>query len=415
MPDDRRVRIAQETLDIYAPIANRLGMSQHQERARGAVVQVPRADGVRVAAHPGRGQAPAPPQGMIEQLAADIRSKLSEAQVPVISIDGRVKRLYSIWLKLKAPEDRSRAGLRLRRAPHRHAEREGLLRRARHHPPDLVAGARPHQGFHRDAAAQRLPVAAHLGDQRSRVSVRGADSHRRNAPARGRRHRRALEVQGRPRRRRQRDEQYFQWLRQLLEWQQEVRDPQEFLSNLKIDLYPEEVYTFTPRGTVKVLPKGSTAIDFAYAIHTDVGHQCVGARVNGRMVPLRTRLKNGDIVEIVAQPDAQAQPRLAELRRHLARAQQDQAPDPGRGEGARRRARPAACSTRKRAASASTARSCSKASRRKVLTELARRQGRRSARADRLRQAVAAAGARQDRPAGSAEGAGARSTRSCRR
>src|SRR5204863_2419708 len=96
-----------------------------------------------------------------------------------------------------------------------------------------------------------------------------------------------------------RDEQYFQWLRQLLEWQQEVRDPQEFLTNLKIDLYPEEVYTFTPRGTVKVLPKGSTAIDFAYAIHTDVGHQCVGARVNGRMVPLRTRLKNGDIVEIV--------------------------------------------------------------------------------------------------------------------
>src|SRR5687767_3366850 len=99
-----------------------------------------------------------------------------------------------------------------------------------------------------------------------------------------------------------RDEQYFQWLRQLLEWQQEVRDPQEFLQNLKIDLYPEEVYTFTPRGQVKVLPKGSTAVDFAYAIHTDVGHRCVGARVNGRMVPLRTRLKNGDIVEIVTNP-----------------------------------------------------------------------------------------------------------------
>jgi guanosine-3',5'-bis(diphosphate) 3'-pyrophosphohydrolase len=96
-----------------------------------------------------------------------------------------------------------------------------------------------------------------------------------------------------------RDEQYFQWMRQLLEWQQEVRDPQEFLTNLKIDLYPEEVYTFTPRGQVKVLPKGSTPVDFAYAIHTDVGHRCVGARVNGRIVPLRTRLKNGDIVEIV--------------------------------------------------------------------------------------------------------------------
>ena len=80
-----------------------------------------------------------------------------------------------------------------------------------------------------------------------------------------------------------------------------MRDPQEFIQNLKIDLYPEEVYTFTPRGEVKALPRGATPIDFAYAIHTDVGHQCVGARVNGAMVPLRHRLKNGDIVEIVTQ------------------------------------------------------------------------------------------------------------------
>src|SRR3989441_988422 len=99
----------------------------------------------------------------------------------------------------------------------------------------------------------------------------------------------------------QRDERYFQWMRQLLDMQQEVRDPQEFIQNLKVELYPEEVYTFTPKGLVKALPRGATAIDFAYAIHTDVGHQCVGARVNGKMVPLRTRLKNGDIVEIVTQ------------------------------------------------------------------------------------------------------------------
>jgi guanosine-3',5'-bis(diphosphate) 3'-pyrophosphohydrolase len=96
-----------------------------------------------------------------------------------------------------------------------------------------------------------------------------------------------------------RDEQYFVWLRQLLEWQQEVRDPQEFLQNLKIELYPEEVYIFTPRGEVKALPRDATPVDFAYAIHTDVGHQCVGARVNGKMVPLRARLRNGDIVEIL--------------------------------------------------------------------------------------------------------------------
>src|SRR6202008_3493247 len=81
--------------------------------------------------------------------------------------------------------------------------------------------------------------------------------------------------------------------------QQEVRDPQEFIQNLKVELYPEEVYTFTPKGQVKAFPRGATPIDFAYAIHTDVGHQCVGARVNGKMVPLRARLKNGDIVEIV--------------------------------------------------------------------------------------------------------------------
>ncbi|HEY3884149.1 MAG TPA: TGS domain-containing protein, partial [Vicinamibacterales bacterium] len=96
-----------------------------------------------------------------------------------------------------------------------------------------------------------------------------------------------------------RDEQYFLWLRQLLEFQQEVRDPQEFLQNLKIELYPEEVYIFTPKGEVKALPRDATPVDFAYAIHTDVGHQCVGARVNGKMVPLRTRIRNGDIVQVM--------------------------------------------------------------------------------------------------------------------
>ncbi len=78
--------------------------------------------------------------------------------------------------------------------------------------------------------------------------------------------------------------------------------PNEFLSTLKIDLYPEEVYTFTPKGKVVVLPRDSTPIDFAYAIHTEVGHTCVGAKVNGRMVPLRHKLRSGDIVEIITQP-----------------------------------------------------------------------------------------------------------------
>jgi GTP pyrophosphokinase len=100
-----------------------------------------------------------------------------------------------------------------------------------------------------------------------------------------------------------RDEERLNWIRQLVEWQKEMTDPNEFLSSLKMDLYPDEVYTFTPKGKVVVVPAGSTPVDFAYTIHTEVGHTCVGAKINGRMVPLRTKLRTGDIVEIVTQKD----------------------------------------------------------------------------------------------------------------
>jgi GTP pyrophosphokinase len=98
-----------------------------------------------------------------------------------------------------------------------------------------------------------------------------------------------------------RDEQRLSWLRQVVEWQREMADPGEFLSTLKIDLYPEEVYTFTPKGKVVILPRDATPIDFAYTIHSQVGDTCVGAKVNGRIVPLRYKLRSGDIVEILTQ------------------------------------------------------------------------------------------------------------------
>ncbi len=100
-----------------------------------------------------------------------------------------------------------------------------------------------------------------------------------------------------------RDEERLNWIRQLVEWQKEMTDPNEFLSSLKMDLYPDEVYTFTPKGKVVVVPAGATPVDFAYTIHTEVGHTCVGAKINGRMMPLRTKLRTGDIVEIVTQKD----------------------------------------------------------------------------------------------------------------
>ncbi|KPK50171.1 MAG: GTP pyrophosphokinase [Myxococcales bacterium SG8_38_1] len=91
----------------------------------------------------------------------------------------------------------------------------------------------------------------------------------------------------------------FVWLRQLMEFQQEVADPEEFYESVKVDLFPDDVYVFTPKGDVKTFPRGSTPVDFAYAVHSDVGHRCSGARVNGAIVPLRHKMQNGDVVEII--------------------------------------------------------------------------------------------------------------------
>ncbi len=96
-----------------------------------------------------------------------------------------------------------------------------------------------------------------------------------------------------------RDEENFAWLKQLVKWQQDLEDPSEFIDTVKVDLFSEEVYVFTPTGDLKVLPRGATCVDFAYSVHTEVGHTCSGAKVNGRMVPLATELRNGDRVEVM--------------------------------------------------------------------------------------------------------------------
>ncbi|MDD2855695.1 MAG: bifunctional (p)ppGpp synthetase/guanosine-3',5'-bis(diphosphate) 3'-pyrophosphohydrolase [Desulfuromonadaceae bacterium] len=100
----------------------------------------------------------------------------------------------------------------------------------------------------------------------------------------------------------EKDVKRFAWLRQLLEWQQDLQDSKEFMDSVKVELFSEEVYVFTPKGDVKGYPKGSTPIDFAYSVHTDIGHRCVGAKVNGKLVPLKYELKNGDIVEVITSP-----------------------------------------------------------------------------------------------------------------
>ena len=126
-------------------------------------------------------------------------------------------------------------------------------------------------------------------------------------------------------------DQHLGWFRQLLELQQDTHSPEEFLEFLKIDLYQDEIFIFTPQGDVKRLPKGSTPIDFAFHVHTEVGLKCQGAKINGRIAPLHRELKSGDTVEILTSASRQAEPRLAEPRPHRPRAAQDQAVDQPRG------------------------------------------------------------------------------------
>ncbi len=299
MPEEKRIRTAQETLDIYAPIANRLGMSKVKNELEELCfkhLESKAYDGLKAKVDGRRKVA----EGMIEELRQVIGAKLQEAQVPVVSIDGRIKRLYSIHLKLRRQKiDLEQVydfvALRVVTQSVKDCYAAlGIIHQTWSPVPgrikDFIAMPRPngYQSLHTSVVSDRgFPFEVQIRtEEMHHVAEEGIAAHWKYKEGR-------VGAQS--------DEQYFRWLRQLLEWQQEIRDPQEFIQNLKVDLYPEEVYTFTPRGEVKALPRDATPIDFAYAIHTDIGHQCVGARVNGRMVPLRHRLKNGDIVEIVTQ------------------------------------------------------------------------------------------------------------------
>jgi len=297
LPEDRRLRVAQETRDIYAPIANRLGMSKVKNELEELAFKYlePQAyDGLRIKVDLKRRAA----EGLIQSLKATIEAKLRDAQIPVAEVDGRIKRLWSIHQKLKRQKielDQVYDFIALRIVTDSIKDcyaALGIIHQTWSPVPgrikDFIAMPRPngYQSLHTSVISERgAPF---------EVQIRTVEMHRRaeeGIAAHWKYKEGRVGDHG--------DERYFQWMRQLLEYQQEVRDPQEFIQNLKVDLYPEEVYAFTPKGLVKAFPRGATPIDFAYAVHTDVGHRCVGARINGKMVPLRTHLRNGDIVEIV--------------------------------------------------------------------------------------------------------------------
>jgi GTP diphosphokinase / guanosine-3',5'-bis(diphosphate) 3'-diphosphatase len=300
LPEERRIKIAQETRDIYAPIANRLGMSKIKNELEELAFKYLESKAYEALRQQVEGRRRAT-EGLIEELRSTISAKLAEAQVPIIQIDGRIKRLFSIHQKLKRQKidlDQVYDFMALRIVTHSVKDcyaALGIIHQTWSPVPgrikDFIAMPRPngYQSLHTSVVSDRgFPFEVQIRTaEMHRVAEEGIAAHWKYKEGR----------HGADR-----DEQYFLWLRQLLEFQQEVRDPQEFLQNLKIELYPEEVYIFTPAGEVKALPRDATPVDFAYAIHTDVGHQCTGARVNGKMVPLRTRLRNGDIVQVITTP-----------------------------------------------------------------------------------------------------------------
>ena len=297
LPPERQQKIARETLEIYAPIAHRLGMGKIRGELEDlgfryvdpiAYQQVH--DAVEARRKAG--------EAFLARVESIFRDKLKEAGITA-TVESRIKRLYSIHKKLQ------RQHIAVEQVYDLYAMRvitksvqdcyavlgiiHNLWRPVPGRIKDFIAMPRPnfYQSLHTSVIAEEgTPFEVQIRtEEMHKMAEEGIAAHWKYKDG-------PVSAQ---------DEQRLAWLRQVVEWQRDVSDPSEFLSTLKIDLYPEEVYTFTPKGKVVVLPRDSSPIDFAYSVHTEVGHSCVGAKVNGRMVPLRFKLHSGDIVEILTQ------------------------------------------------------------------------------------------------------------------
>ncbi len=296
---ERRERIARETIEIYAPIAHRLGMGKVRGELEDLAFQHLEPDAYQeiVAAIESRRHSN---EEFLHEIRQTVEAELRREGIPA-RLDGRVKRPYSVFQKLRrqritVDEVYDLMALRIITDSVKNCYAAlGVIHNKWRPIPgrikDFIAIPRPnlYQSLHTSVVGphgQTFEVQIRT-EEMHRISEEGIAAHwkykeGRKGPAA--------------------DDQRIAWLRHLVEWQRDMQDPGEFMSTLKVDLYPEEVYTFTPRGKVIVLPRDATPIDFAYAIHSDVGHTCVGAKVNGRIVPLRSPLHNGDIVEIMTQP-----------------------------------------------------------------------------------------------------------------
>lgn len=298
LPRERQERIAAETLELYAPIAHRLGMGKLRAELEDLGFQYLDPDTWREVTQAIEERRRSSHLDL-EEIRAHIEKRLAEEGIPA-RVEARIKRPWSVYQKLKRQritieQVYDLLGVRIITDSVKNCYAAlGIIHQEWHPIPgrikDFIAIPRPnlYQSLHTSVMGPGgVPFEVQIRtEQMHRLAEEGIAAHwkykeGKKGPAE--------------------DDQRIAWLRQLVEWQREMRDPSDFMSNLKVDLYPEEVYCFTPKGKIVVLPRDATPVDFAYAIHTDVGHTCVGARVNGRMVPLKHPLRNGDVVEIITQ------------------------------------------------------------------------------------------------------------------
>src|SRR5580698_118710 len=296
---ERQEAIARETLDIYAPLAHRLGMGKVRGELEDLAFRFTdpvNYEKVAEAIEARRIEGEQFLTGVEDAIEEQLREHNIQARV-----EWRIKRLYSIFQKLQKSQvsvDQVFDLLAIRIITQSQADCYGVLglihslwRPVPGRIKDFIANPRAnlYQSLHTTVMGD--------GGHQFEVQIRTEEMHRiaEEGIAAHWKYKAGESVIS------AKDEQRLAWVRQMVDWQREMTDPNEFLSSLKMDLYPDEVYTFTPRGKVVIVPADGTPVDFAYTVHTEVGHTCVGAKVNGRMVPLRTKLRNGDIVEIVTQ------------------------------------------------------------------------------------------------------------------
>ncbi len=302
MSEEKQRRIAQETLDIYAPLANRLGISWVKTELEDLSFRYVKPQDF-LTLQDKLGKRKKEREKYIEDVSTLINTKLAERGLKG-DVSGRFKHVYSIYKKMKSQgiefeqiHDIIAFRIITNSMPACY-EALGLVHQLWKPVPgrfkDFIAIPKPnmYQSLHTTVVGplgERIEVQIRTPDMH-KVAEEGIAAHW--AYKEGK----ALSVS--------KDDEKFAWLRQLMEWQQDLKDPKEFLETVKVDLFTDEVFVFTPRGDVKSLPRGATPVDFAYAIHSDVGGRCVGSKVNGKIVPLRYKLKNGDTVEVLTSPQA---------------------------------------------------------------------------------------------------------------